>query len=323
LLTTLDGGGGLKSFKADKGAAISSKTMEDNNEHNSLGAGTLYVVSTPIGNLKDITLRALDILTGVDIIAAENVNHSKGLCYHYNISTRLTSYNQHNHRTKGPELIKKIKNGSDIALITSAGTPAISDPGSLLVSLAVEHGIKVSPVPGVSAVIAALSVSGLKMDRFVFLGFLPNRTGKRKNELKKVTQEPRIMVFYESPRRIISMLTDVLEILGDRNVILMRELTKVYEEIRRGPISSVLEVLDRDNIRGEFTVIVEGAEEGVKSHSQNPDIEQEIRDLLQTGKMGVKAIAILLSETHGLAYREIYKKGLALQNETEKKSIVK
>ena len=219
--------------------------MADSNKNQSRDSGTLYVVSTPIGNLKDITIRALDILNGVDMIAAENATHSKSLCYHYNIQTRLTSYNQHNHKAKGPELIKRIQNGSDIALITNAGTPAISDPGSLLVNLAVENGIRVSPVPGVSAVITALSVSGLKMDRFVFMGFLPNRSGKRKNELKKVAQEARVMVFYEAPRRIVSMLKDILDIFGNRQLILLRELTKVYEEIIRGPVNFILEELKK------------------------------------------------------------------------------
>ena len=297
--------------------------MTDSNKNQSSDGGTLYVVSTPIGNLKDITIRALDILNGVDIIAAENVTHSKNLCYHYNIRTRLTSYNQHNHRAKGPELIRQIQNGSDIALITNAGTPAISDPGSLLVSLAVENGIKISPVPGVSAVIAALSVSGLKMDRFVFMGFLPNRSGKRKNELKKVKLETRIMVFYEAPRRIISMLKDILKIFGNRHIILLRELTKVYEEIIRGPVNLILEELELVNIRGEFTVIVKGIKEDIKNQSVDPDLEKDIRDLLNQGNLGVRAIATLLSETHSLTYRKIYKKVLALKNRSGNKNMVK
>ncbi|UCF55853.1 MAG: 16S rRNA (cytidine(1402)-2'-O)-methyltransferase, partial [Deltaproteobacteria bacterium] len=187
-----------------------------NSEFRSGNSGILYIVSTPIGNLEDITLRALRILKSVDLIAAESVKHSRGLCQHYGIKTRLISYNQHNQQEKGPELIRRLKSGSDIALVTNAGTPGVSDPGSLLINQAMEKNINVSPIPGPSAVIAALSVSGLQAERFLFLGFLPNRSSKRRKELKNLISEHRTMVFFEAPHRLQAMLTDLKEILGDR-----------------------------------------------------------------------------------------------------------
>lgn len=220
--------------------------------------GTLYIVSTPIGNLEDITLRALKILKSVDLIAAENVKHSKGLCRHYGIKTRLTSYHQHNRNVKGPELIKRLLSGSDVALVTNAGTPAVSDPGGMLINQVLERNINVSPIPGPSAVIAALSVSGLRVDRFLFIGFLSNKPSRRRKELRNLISEPRTMVFFESPHRIKAMLMDIKEILGDRQIVVLRELTKVYEEIKRGSVSSVLDELEEGKIRGEFTLVVAG-----------------------------------------------------------------
>jgi len=221
--------------------------------------GTLYIVSTPIGNLEDITLRALKILKSVDLIAAENVKHSKGLCRHYDIQTRLTSYHQHNRNTRGPELIRKLKSGFDIALVTNAGTPAVSDPGGLLINQVLEHNINVSPIPGPCAVVAALSVSGLRVDRFLFIGFLSNKPSRRRKELRNLISEPRTMVFFEGPHRIKAMLMDIKEILGDRQIVVLRELTKMYEEIKRGLVGSILEKLDESKIRGEFTLVVEGS----------------------------------------------------------------
>ncbi|MFC1869484.1 16S rRNA (cytidine(1402)-2'-O)-methyltransferase [Thermodesulfobacteriota bacterium] len=187
------------------------KRAESKNEKK----GTLYVVSTPIGNLEDITLRALKVLKDVDMIAAENVRHTKGFCNHYGIKTRLTGYNQHNRKGRGPDLIERMKAGSDIALVTSAGTPAVSDPGAMLIHMAIEEDIRVSPVPGPSAAIAALSVCGLRVDRFLFLGFLSNRPSKRKKELKNLVDEHRTMLFFEAPHRVKSMLTDLYGVFGD------------------------------------------------------------------------------------------------------------
>jgi 16S rRNA (cytidine1402-2'-O)-methyltransferase len=275
--------------------------------------GSLYVVATPIGNLDDITLRALKTLKDVQLIAAENINHTRGLCSHYGIRAKLTSYNQHNSKLKGQELIKVLKSGSDIALVTSAGTPGISDPGSLLVALAHEEGIRVSPIPGVSAVITALSVCGLRIDRFLFLGFLPDRAGKRKKYLRDLSHEQRTMIFYESPRRITALLNDMLEFFGDRTIVLLRELTKIYEEIRRGNISTILNEMDEDRIKGEFTVILAGDEK--ENDAPDIDVEKRIRALLKSKKTGAKDISTMLSKELGINYRVIYKQCLTIMKE--------
>jgi 16S rRNA (cytidine1402-2'-O)-methyltransferase len=276
--------------------------------------GTLYIVATPIGNLEDITLRALRILKEVDLVAAENTSHTRGLFSHYGIRVKLTSYNQHNNKSKGQELIKALKAGMDIALVTSAGTPGISDPGSLLITLAHEECIKVSPIPGPSAAITALSVCGLKIDRFIFLGFLPSRSGKRKKYLKDLRHEQRTMIFYESPRRIIPLLNELKEAFGDRSVVLLRELTKIFEEIKRGSISSILMEMDEDKIKGEFTVIVAGDE--TENEAPEVDMEKRIRSSLKNKKTGAKDIATTLSAELGINYRVVYKRCLALMKET-------
>ena len=294
--------------------------MKDNNQRSTIQnvrPGTLYVVSTPIGNLEDVTLRALKILKDVDLIAAENTRQTRVFCGHYDIKTRLISYHQHNQRPRGRELIERLKNGSDIALVTSAGTPSISDPGSLLVNMALGNGIRVSPIPGPSAAIAALSVSGLHVDRFLFLGFLSNRTGKRKKELRDLAHEQRCMVFYEAPHRIKAMLKDICEILGDRHVVVLRELTKIYEEIKRGPVSLILKELDDHVLKGEFTVVLAGAEKRENEDFVDNKTRDIIKRLLHENKMGVKEIATRLSKEFNLNYRTVYKEGLIIKKAME------
>lgn len=294
--------------------------MKDNNQRSTIpniNPGTLYVVSTPIGNLEDVTLRALKILKDVDLIAAENTRQTRGFCSHYNIKTRLISYHQHNQRSRGPELIERLKKGSDIALVTSAGTPSISDPGSLLVNMALGNGIRVSPIPGPSAAIAALSVSGLHVDRFLFLGFLSNKTGKRKKELRELAHEQRCMVFYEAPHRIKAMLKDMNEVLGDRYVVILRELTKIYEEIKRGTVSLILKELDDHILKGEFTVVLAGAEKKEDEDFVDNKVRDTIKRLLLERKMGVKEVATRLSKEFGLNYRTVYKEGLIIKKAME------
>jgi 16S rRNA (cytidine1402-2'-O)-methyltransferase len=294
--------------------------MNNNNQRSTIqnaNPGTLYVVSTPIGNLEDVTLRALKILKDVDLIAAENTRQTRGFCSHYNIKTGLISYHQHNQRSRGPELIERLKKGSDIALVTSAGTPSISDPGSLLVNMALGNGIRVSPIPGPSAAIAALSVSGLHVDRFLFLGFLSNKTGKRKKELRDLAHEQRCMVFYEAPHRIKAMLKDMNEVLGDRYVVILRELTKIYEEIKRGTVSLILKELDDHILKGEFTVVLAGVEKREDEDLVGNKVRDIIKRLLLEKKMGVKQIATRLSKEFGLNYRTVYKEGLIIKKAME------
>jgi 16S rRNA (cytidine1402-2'-O)-methyltransferase len=290
--------------------------MKDNSEfadQDNKRTGILYVVATPIGNLEDMTLRALRLLKEVSLIAAENTSHTRVLCSHYGIRTKLTSYNQHNHKSKGPALVRLLAGGADIALVTSAGTPAISDPGSILVNLAQEEGIKVSPLPGPSAVITALSACGLKVDRFTFLGFLPNKEGKRRKIIRELSNEKRTMIFYESPHRIKPLLIDLADILGDRQIVILRELTKLFEEIRKGKISDLLDTMDDDKVKGEFTIILEG-DEGEKE-IPDIDLKKRIRSLLKGTGTGAKDIATRLSGETGINYRVIYRECLAMMKE--------
>jgi len=221
-------------------------------------AGILYVVSTPIGNLEDITLRALRILKEVDLICAEDTRKTRILLNHYNIQTPLTSYFEHNEKRKTPVIIEALKLGKNIAIVSEAGTPAISDPGYRLITHALQQDISVIPVPGLSAAITALSISGLAVHRFVFEGFLPVKTGKKKNFLKKLADEERTLIFYESPHRILATLRDLIEIMGDRNAVLCRELTKIHEEKIYGKLSLIFKTLEKRPIKGEITLLVEG-----------------------------------------------------------------
>ncbi len=287
-------------------------------ESREIKSGTLFVVSTPIGNLEDITLRALKILNEVDLIAAENTRHTRRLCSYYHINGNLTSYNQHNRRVRGPALIEKLRAGSDIALVTSSGTPVLSDPGSLLIKMAFDAGIRVSPVPGPSAAIAAVSVCGLRVDRFIFWGFLSSKSGKRRKELKELKNEQRPIVFFEAPHRIESMLKDLNEIFGDRYVVVLRELTKVYEEIIRGPVSDIIKEMRGDRTKGEFTVISAGENNEKKSGSIDREVRKKIKDLLLADRTGVKEIAKRLSDEQGLNYRVLYRECLRLKQDMEK-----
>ncbi|MFA5164628.1 MAG: 16S rRNA (cytidine(1402)-2'-O)-methyltransferase [Candidatus Omnitrophota bacterium] len=216
--------------------------------------GTLHVVATPIGNLKDITFRAVETLKGVDLIAAEDTRHTKILTAHYGITTPLTSYFEHNQVTKGEHLIGLLKGGKNIALVSDAGTPGISDPGAHIIGLAVKNGINVVGIPGPSAVILGLVVSGMPTDRFVFEGFLPNKSAARRKRLSEFKDEKRTIVLYESPHRISKTLSDILEIFGDIRVSVMRELTKKFEEVLRCGAAEAAAHFETTKPRGEFIV---------------------------------------------------------------------
>jgi 16S rRNA (cytidine1402-2'-O)-methyltransferase len=216
--------------------------------------GTLYVVATPIGNLEDVTLRALRILREVSVIAAEDTRRTARLLQHYSISTPTTSLHEHNEEAKTPSLLQRLRDGESIALVSDAGTPVVSDPGSRLVAAAHAAGLRVEPIPGASAAMAALSASGFGGDQFLFLGFPPSRSQARKKWLSQVATEPRPLLVYEAPHRIRDTLEDMLSILGDRTVAVARELTKVHEELVIGPISAFLRNLREP--KGEYTLVV-------------------------------------------------------------------
>jgi 16S rRNA (cytidine1402-2'-O)-methyltransferase len=223
--------------------------------------GSLFIVSTPIGNLEDISLRALRTLRESDLIAAEDTRHTRKLLSHYDIHTPLTSFYQQQQFRRAPRLIEKIIGGHDVAMVTDAGTPGISDPGAVLVRMAVEAGVEVIPIPGPSAVVTLLSVSGLPTDRFVFEGFLPLKGGKKKRRLEAMVGEERTMIFYESPHRAQKTLALMLEVFGDRRAALGREMTKVFEEVARGRLSELCDRFDGTRVRGEITVAVAGSSE--------------------------------------------------------------
>ncbi|MBI5360222.1 MAG: 16S rRNA (cytidine(1402)-2'-O)-methyltransferase [Planctomycetes bacterium] len=219
----------------------------------------LYIISTPIGNLEDISLRALRILKDeVSLIAAEDTRTSMKLLSHYGIKKPLMSCFEHNETRRMEEIVQRVKAGENIAYVSDAGTPSISDPGFKLVRYAISQGIKVVPIPGPAAIITCLSVSGLPTDRFAFEGFLPPKPGSRKNRLISLAQEERTLIFYESPHRIMKTLQDMLEVFGDRQIAVGKELTKIYEEVFRGKISEVITHLVPEKVRGEFTIVTAG-----------------------------------------------------------------
>ncbi|MDH4222882.1 MAG: 16S rRNA (cytidine(1402)-2'-O)-methyltransferase [candidate division Zixibacteria bacterium] len=226
-----------------------------NGFHNS---GTLYLLSTPIGNLEDITLRALRVLKEVDLIAAEDTRKTGILLKNYSITNRLTSYHDYNKEKKAPWLLQELKSGKSIALVSDAGTPGISDPAYLMVKYTIEEEIRVESIPGPTAFVSALVVSGLPTDKFIFEGFLPAKSGKRRKRITELSDEKRTMIFYESPHRFLDTITDFILILGDRRVCIARELTKKFEEVKRGRLSKIREYFETSKIRGEIVIIVEG-----------------------------------------------------------------
>jgi len=270
----------------------------------------LYIVASPIGNLEDITLRALRILKEVDLIAAEDTRHTKRLLVHYGIATPLTSYHQHNENAKSASLIRRLSSGCRVALISDAGTPIVSDPGFRLVQGAIQAGIPVVPIPGPSALTAILSACGLPSERFVFEGFLPARKAERRERLRELREEQRTLVFYEAPHRVKESLQDLLEVLGDRQVVLGREMTKVYEEFIRGSVSELAAQAKTKEWRGEMTLVVRGAiRDRVSKTDRDRDLRSEIKKLRKEG-MRVKEIAELLGERFSLSKREVYRLAL-------------
>jgi 16S rRNA (cytidine1402-2'-O)-methyltransferase len=272
--------------------------------------GILYIVPTPIGNLEDITLRALRVLKEVELIAAEDTRHTQHLLVHFGIKTALTSYHDHNERDKARTLVERLKSGASIALVSDAGTPAISDPGYRIVVDAIQAGIQVVPLPGASALTTALSASGLPTDRFLFEGFLPAKAQERKANLQSLRGEVATLVFYEAPHRLLDSLAEMLKIFGDREIAVARELTKVYEEFRRGKLSEVVSALADRDIKGEIVIMVHGT--SGEAQVSDEELHGTIRQLAGNG-MGVKEIAELLGERYGLAKKEVYKLALDLK----------
>jgi 16S rRNA (cytidine1402-2'-O)-methyltransferase len=271
----------------------------------------LYLVATPIGNLEDITLRALRVLKGVDLVACEDTRQTQKLLNHYGISTRTISYHEHNEMTKAAELVVDLEGGAKIALVADAGMPGISDPGFRLIALAIRHHVPVIPIPGASAFLAALVASGLPTDSFRFSGFLPAKRGERRTQLESIRTSPRTQVFYEAPHRVLEALEDVVEVIGpDRHVVIAREVTKLHEEFQRGRAADVLATLkSRQEVKGEITLLIAKADEAA---SQQPaptraSVRQRVNQLMSEEKIDEKGALKKVAKEMGVSKSEAYR----------------
>ncbi|RLC00570.1 MAG: 16S rRNA (cytidine(1402)-2'-O)-methyltransferase, partial [Deltaproteobacteria bacterium] len=274
-------------------------------KENPQSAGTLYIVATPVGNLEDITFRAVKILNQVDLIAAEDTRHSKKLLSHYEIHTKLISCHEHNEAAKTPQLITHLKNGLDIALISDAGTPSISDPGYKLVTAVAKEKLSIIPIPGCSAAIAGLSVSGLPTDSFLFLGFLPKKQQKQKQILKDLKNQTPTLIFYESPKRIKTLINNMLNTLGDRKACLAREITKLHEEYIRGDLSDILLSLEKkEAIKGECSLFVQGQTE--EKTIDKKELEKIILARISATDLGTSGLAKQISKEFNLSKKQVY-----------------
>jgi 16S rRNA (cytidine1402-2'-O)-methyltransferase len=284
---------------------------------NTLSKETLYVVATPIGNMDDITLRALNVLDQVDLIAAEDTRHTGKLLKYHNIKSRLISCHEHNEKERTPLLIERMKSGSSIALVSNAGTPTVSDPGYMLLQSAVENNIKVIPIPGASAVVAALSISGLPTDSFIFIGFPAKKKAKRIKQLQELADEKRTLIFYEGPGRILAFMEEIINVMGDRYGVLCREMTKLYEEFLRGRLSELIDTLShRPAVKGECTLLVKGCEE-------NKEVSQDVirAELIEAmGKKGgkISEASRIIAKKYGLSKNKVYDTALKLKDESSK-----
>ena len=276
--------------------------------------GTLYLCATPIGNLEDMTFRAVRILKEVDVVAAEDTRHTRKLLTHFDIHTPLVSYHEHNKLGRGPELIERLLAGEDIACVSDAGMPGISDPGSHLAMLAIEAGITVTPVPGANAGLSALIASGLDTTEFHFIGFLSKQKKNRLETLARIKPIQGTLIFYESPHRLKDTLGELLDVLGDRRIVAARELTKKFEEFRRGTIEELIAYYKEEAPRGEFTLIVDGASEEeaqIVEETINMTVEQELIMLMENGTEKKEAIR-QVAKRRNMPKRDVYQIALSL-----------
>ena len=300
---------------SDKHSAANSELAQPLKESPVI-AGCLYLVGTPIGNLEDITLRALRILREADQIAAEDTRHTQKLLAHYEITRPLVSYHEHNEMTRAPELLIALEQGAKIALVSDAGMPLVSDPGYRLVTLCLRHHIPVVPVPGPSALLAALSACGLPNQEFVFVGFLPARAGERRRALERLRIEERTIILYEAPHRIEECVADAREILGDRPACLAREVTKLHEEFRRGKLSTIAESLAERPARGEITLLI-GPADPAESRAQGDSaqsLSDRVEELIRQAKLDRKDALKLAAKERGLTRRAAYDRLLEERN---------
>ena len=275
--------------------------------------GTLYLVATPIGNLEDVSRRALQVLSKVDLILAEDTRRTRKLLSRYEIHTRVRAFHEHNEDAQAPAFVASMATGARLALVSDAGTPAISDPGYPLIRAAIEAGIAVVPIPGPSAVLAALAASGLPTSRFLFAGYLPRKRSARQAALRGLQDEPGTLIFLESPRRIAAALADAAEVLGERPVAVARELTKIHEEFLRGSLSEIADVVAERTLRGELTLCIGGAPRSATTPAGDradaaelPGLEERFEMLLEQGLPRNEALKMIVRET-GIPRQEAYK----------------
>jgi 16S rRNA (cytidine1402-2'-O)-methyltransferase len=272
-----------------------------------IGTGCLYLVATPIGNLEDITVRAIRILKEADLIACEDTRQTQKLLNHYGIRKEMVSYHEHNELTRSPELVIELEQGAQIALVSDAGTPGISDPGHRLVTLCLRHHIRVVPIPGPSALVAALAASGLPTEEFLFVGFLPARAGARRKALDALKAESRTLIFYEAPHRVVEALADALEILGARPAVIAREVTKIHEEFLRGPLADLLESARKRAPRGEITLLIGAGDPQMQPVGVSVSLKERVAQLEAEGGVDRKAALKQAARERGLGKREAYK----------------
>jgi 16S rRNA (cytidine1402-2'-O)-methyltransferase len=283
----------------------SSKPVDASNP---AALGCLYLVGTPIGNLEDITLRALRILKEVDQIACEDTRHTQKLLTHYDIHKPLVSYHEHNELTRAPELVLALEQGAKIALVSDAGMPLVSDPGHRLVTLCLRHHIPVVPIPGPSALLASLSASGLPSEEFLFVGFLPARSGERRRALERLRIEDRTIILYEAPHRVAECIADAREVLGNRSACIAREVTKMHEEFRRGKLSELAASLEERPARGEITLLIgPEAPADARAHaSSTQSLVDRVEELMHQAKLDRKEALKLAAKERGLTRRAAY-----------------
>ncbi len=286
--------------------------MPSNSPTPSETTGCLYVVTTPIGNLQDITLRALQVLAQVALIAAEDTRHTRRLLEAHHIQGRLVSYHEHNEIARTPQLIERLRGGAQVALVTNAGTPLVSDPGYRLVCAALEQGVPVVPIPGVSAAVTALSVSGLPTDAFTFVGFPARAKAKRSRQLDELAALPHTLVFYQSPLRLLGFLDELMDHLGDRQGVLAREMTKLHEEFLRGPLSDIRDRMrGRPAVKGECTLLVAGAASPIASES--PDWRAQLRAALQQAELPLSQVVKQIALQFGISRKIVYDYALRIK----------
>jgi 16S rRNA (cytidine1402-2'-O)-methyltransferase len=283
------------------------------------GKGVLYVVATPIGNLEDITYRAVRILREVDLIACEDTRQTRKLLEHYGIEKPTVSYHDYNEQERAQELVAKLQAGSSIAQVSDAGMPGISDPGYRVVKLAIEQGITVIPVPGASALVTALAASGLPTDAFEFRGFLPAKSGQRRTALESLRDVQHTVVFYEAPHRILESLQELVGILGaERQVVIARELTKLHEEFIRGAAGEILKSLEGRELRGEITLLI-GKAETADHATRGKDLPKRLKEIMESERLDEKAALKVLAKEQGLSKSELYRELQRVQSQQHRK----